>query len=383
MASNLHSKRVLFVVTDCISFNVLCKGQLEYLVSERKFKLDLVCGGSKEEVKKLIERDVGKVFHVSSLCRNPSPIKDLLTLLQLLRIFARRKPSVVVLSTPKALLLGSVAAFVSGVPVRIALVRGRVYEHFSGPKRWFYSLLDKLSLALSTWSVFISQEMMRVFGEEQLSAPDKSLIIGSGSSNGVDVDHFRPATLTERNLVRRNLLLAPQDFVVLCIGRLCRDKGAEDLISVLKCICFDCVFVWVGPVEDRNLLERLSSSLGVNARFKHFSRVDDVRPFYWASNLHLFLSYREGFGNVALEAASCGLPTIAYDVSGIRDSVPDGVSGVRIPFGDTFGVARAIERLHAYPDERAKLGEGGRSWAKDNFEQRKLWSRWADFLESP
>ena len=138
-------KRCCLLVTDALSFNVLCRGQLEYL-KEKGFELVLVAGGGRDELDEVERRGVGRVVNVGFV-RKPSLLKDLFALFRLFWFFLFNRFDLVVYSTPKALLLASVAAFCSGQSRRIAIVRGRAYENFSGLRRSVFAFLDKAALS--------------------------------------------------------------------------------------------------------------------------------------------------------------------------------------------------------------------------------------------
>ncbi|WP_250163866.1 glycosyltransferase [Psychrobacter sp. WY6] len=84
------------------------------------------------------------------------------------------------------------------------------------------------------------------------------------------------------------------------------------------------------------------------------------------------MSYREGFGSVAIEAASCAVPTFAYDVVGVKDSVKEGISGRKFNFKDMSSVAEAI-RDAVTDKEFEKRYPDARDWAIANFERKQLW----------
>ena len=193
------TKKICFIITDAISFNVLCRGQLEFIRDNSDFDITLVCGGSQTQLDILEKRKIGKVIN-ANFKRNPSLLKDTKSLLFLLKYLTLNRFDIVVYSTPKALLLGSIASCVTLHKNRVAIVRGRVYENFSGKKRLFFHMLDKIALSTSSKVVFISDSLRQAYLNDDLIERSKGVLLGSGSSNGVDTINYSPAknSITER-----------------------------------------------------------------------------------------------------------------------------------------------------------------------------------------
>ncbi|CAN1534627.1 RfaG Glycosyltransferase [Sphingomonadaceae bacterium] len=374
------SATLMMVVTDAVSFNILCAGQLEYIRRHWSGRIVLVCGGSYEQVSKLIDRNVGDVVHLPQLRRRPSLFSDLISLIHLFAVIMRVRPVIVVYSTPKALLLASLVAFLAGVRVRLALIRGRVYENFKGYRRMVFVVLDRVSLGLSTHTVFISESLRKAYTEEGIVAPPKADVLGAGSSNGIDTLLFRPPSSMERRKCRQNLGLKVDEFAVLAVGRLCVDKGAREFCQIAERLGPPFRFFWVGSVEDQSLLSDIERAGKIGGNVEYIGQVENVLPYLWAADAHLFLTHREGFGNVAIEAAACGLQTVAFDVVGVTDSVANGVSGTRVPFADISAVAAVLMELQMSGSSRASDRVAARSWVEREFNQHICWSRWFQYL---
>ena len=361
-------KKICFIVTDAVSFNVLCKGQLEYIAQALGADITLVCGGRGEDVEKLKARDVGDLAFVP-FCRKPSLFKDLYCLWLLLLFFCRNRFDLVVYSTPKALLLGSLASFITLQRRRVALVRGRAYENFTGKKRRLFVALDKLSLLISQKIIFISPSLRNVYLKEGITSSDKSLVIAKGSSNGVDVNRFRPVE------VRR------EAFRIVTVGRICVDKGVKELREIIRNVKSRnpaVEFELVGEIEDSTASDVVGELLRLEG-VVYLSSNPHVEQVFQRADLHLFLSHREGFGNVALEAAACGIPTFSFDVVGVRDSVAHGVSGMRFARGDIFEIANEIVRAAESREQFSRRYSGARKWAVENFSQNAVWESYAVF----
>lgn len=367
------------VATDALSLNVLYRGQLEYL-RDSGVVVSLVCGGRPSEVACLRARGVGEVVHVP-LVRKPKPLGDLIALVQLTFLFCRKRYRTVVLTTPKAILLGALSAWLGRQPRRVVFFRGRVYENYRGIKRKIFVLIDWLSAACAHEILFVSNSLMDAYCQDSKIYRRKGRVLGSGSGNGVSLSDFDPARYSADEVrgLRDALGLSDENFVAISIGRICFDKGLAELLALARrAACDDpsVRFLVVGDVEEGSEVafgELLSIGNVLHVRF-----ASEVSCYFRLADVHLFLTHREGFGNVAIEAAAMGVPTIAFDVVGVRDSVAEGISGRRVPLGNVDAVWAELQRGRSEPDRAVTAGEV-RRWVVENFEQTRVWGAYAAF----
>lgn len=372
--------KLCFVATDAVSFNVLYRGQLEFLAASG-FRLTLICGGNVHEMKKLRARNVGKVIDFS-LVRDPNIWIDLVSLFKIFWHFLWNRYETVVCTTPKALLLGSIAAFCTLQKRRIAFFQGRVYENYWGIRRRFYVFLDRIAIAGSHEVLFVSNSLMHEFQKDIPVVKRKGSVVGAGSANGVDVESFSYDAFAPEDLLelRLELGLEASDFVIVIAGRINADKGIKeiaDVIEKMRAHRSSVRFLFVGRFESADAERHIGKFL-TSGSVVHVGFTSDIARYMALADLHLFLSHREGFGNVAIEAAACGIPTIAFDVVGIRDSVSEGVSGWRVPFGDADAVVLKLIKLSTSPNR--PLIQGARTWAVEHFAQEKVWYAYASHL---
>lgn len=361
-------KRVCMLVTDAVSFNILCRGQLEFFRDNYDVELTLLCGGSERETQVLRQRDVGRVVPMP-FCRKPSFLQDSWCLIKLFFFLLFNRFDVVVYSTPKALLLGALAAFFSFQKKRVSVIRGRAYEKFSGLKRKIYLWLDKIVVTLSSHNLIISHSLKSSYVSDGFS-PNDLFVLGAGSSNGVDLTRFSTGS---RKFV--------DGFTVGIVGRICTDKGVKQIEQVIDRVLGQKVpvsFLLAGPVEDNDGQSAVDRLLRYGS-VTHFPYVESVEEVFMSLDLHLFLTHREGFGNVAIEAAACSVPTFAFDVVGVRDSVKDGVSGEIFEFLDVERISNAIiEAVHNPVAFKNKYSDS-RKWVIENFDREAVWKRYMSF----
>lgn len=369
--------KICFIVTDVISFNVLCRDQLEYFNNSEELDITLICGGDVEGFEVLKLRNIGDIKKVS-LLRKPSLFNDIRGLTQLTFFLVFNRFDLVVYSTPKALLLGSIASSIALQERKVAVVQGRVYENYKGLKKKIFQNLDKLSFRISDDVLFVSKSLLDVCNQENIINARKAKILGKGSFNGVNTDIFKPISRDKINIIREKFGIPTNTYIVCVVGRICEDKGIKDIEVIAKTLHNKNIkFVFAGNFEDE-IAKSIVDKIIKNDQGYYIPQTSQIHEIFQCSDLHLFLSHREGFGNVAIEAASCGVPTFAYDVVGIQDSVNNNITGQKFIFKDTSAVARAVDSasVDTYFSEKYSRA---RDWAIENFNREKVWQGYLNF----
>ncbi|MBF5043473.1 glycosyltransferase family 4 protein [Aggregicoccus sp. 17bor-14] len=301
------------------------------------------------------------------MARAVTPLQDLASLAQLVRLLRRERPQVVHAHTPKGGLLGMLAGRLAGVPVCIYHLHGLPLETARGRKRLLLRCTERLSCSLAHQVLCVSGSLRAVALRERLVPAHKLQVPGHGSVAGVDAaGHFDPSRhLPARAATRRRLGIPEDAPVVGFVGRIVRDKGVGELASAwgeLRERFPTAHLLVVGAPEPMDpvpagVLEALRQDPRV-----HLAGVTlDVPPLYAAMDVVALPSHREGFGMVNAEAAAMGLPVVTAQVTGCVDSVQAGVTGEMVPVGDARALAAALARYLASPSLRRRHGEAGRA----------------------
>jgi glycosyltransferase involved in cell wall biosynthesis len=308
--------------------------------------------------------------------REMAPAADLVSLLRLCWLLYRLKPDMTEFSTPKAGLLGSIAAMLCRVPARVYFLRGLKLETSTGLKRRVLLAAERLASACSH-SVLCNSESLRNQAIVLGVAPEAKLrLLGGGSSNGVDVERFSPG----RSDLRQRLGLPHDAHVVGFVGRLTRDKGLPELIEA-----FDAILAakpnahlllvgWFDAAEDA-LDNDLRSRIRRHPRIHSTGFVADTAPYYRAMDVMVLPTWREGFPNVVLEAAASGIPVVTTLSTGSRDAVVPEVTGLLIPPGYPVAIREAVLQLLGNPERRCRMGEAARAWVLDQYVNGKVLGR--------
>jgi glycosyltransferase involved in cell wall biosynthesis len=187
----------------------------------------------------------------------------------------------------------------------------------------------------------------------------------------------------ERIAIIHNGVQAVEGFIhepsasprILCMGRLTRQKRVDVLLRAMPSVLRefpDARLDIVGQGPDRARLERLAWSLNLAYQVRFHGYVpgparDQLAARAWVA---VCPSSFEGWGVTAVEASARGLPVVASNVHGLRDSVRDGETGLLVPVDDPTAFARALCTLIGDQEARERMGVAGRAWAA-----RHTWDR--------
>jgi glycosyltransferase involved in cell wall biosynthesis len=300
--------------------------------------------------------------------REISPIADIVSLIRLWWLLLRLRPDMTEFSTPKAGLLGTLAAWLVGVPVRIYMLRGLKVEGTAGFKRRILLAAERAASACAQ-IVLCNSRSMRAEALALGVAPEVKLnLLGDGSSNGVDAERFSPGP----NDVRDRLGLAEQAQVVGFVGRLTCDKGLPELMEAFETVLKSepetqlLLVGWFDAAEDA-LSPELRSRIESHPRVHCTGFVADTAPYYRAMDVMVLPTWREGFPNAVLEAAASGIPVVTTIATGSRDSVVPEVTGLLIPPGYPEAISEAVLKLLRDPERRRRMGKAARAWVVEHY----------------
>jgi hypothetical protein len=288
--------------------------------------------------------------------REIAPISDFISMFRLISLLLRMRPEMTEFSTPKAGLLGSIAAMLAGVPVRIYMLRGLKLETAKGLKRRVLLITEKIAAACAHVVVCNSQSLRDRADSLGIAPASKLVVLGKGSSNGIDVKRFMPG----ESDVREKLGVAGNDLVEAFDAILDAEPRAHLLLVG-----------WADAAEDR-LPAYIQRRIESHPRIHCTGFVDETAPYYKAMDVMVLSSLREGFPNVVLEAAASAVPVITTDVTGARDSVVPGETGLLIPSGSPSAIAESVLQLLRQPALRARMGEAARAWVCRHFTDEEV-----------
>ncbi len=351
------------------SLNTFCRGLLRELQENEGYEVVAVSSPG-EQLDEVSRREGVKAVAVP-MERHISPLKDLKSLLGLIRVFRREKPTMVHSITPKAGLLSMMAAWVCRVPVRLHTFTGLVFPTATGLPQKILILTDRLTCACATHIVPEGEGVKNDLINYRITKKPLK-VLGHGNVRGIDLDHYNPG-LPEVQ-VEASKLRKPGIFTLIFVGRLVRDKGINELVEAfgqLNKEYPDTRLLLVGSLE-----QALDPLLPVtHERIMHGPSIEavgeqsDVRPWLAASDALVFPSYREGFPNVVIEAGAMGLPSIVTDINGSREIIIEGKNGTIVPPRDAKSLLQAMRRLVLDKPMASRMASVSRQLIASRFEQ--------------
>lgn len=173
---------------------------------------------------------------------------------------------------------------------------------------------------------------------------------------------------------------------VVMVSRLLKDKGVFEFFKIAKSITknySNVEFLLVGDTDPNNPMSLTSNEvneISKNSNIKYLGKRADIDLILSNSDIFLFPSYREGFPKVLMEAASCGLPSIVFNVAGCRDAIVDNETGYLIPFKDDSLLQDKLEYLIKNKQEILRMSKNARKYAEINFDVNVISKKHLDLL---
>ena len=375
-------KKLIRITTVPISFKVLLKGQLRFMASNG---FDVKGVSSEGEELREVHENEGIVMEAINMSRKITPFQDLKSLWEMWNFLRKEKPQIVHTHTPKAGIIGMLAARLAGVPHRLHTVAGLPLMEATGIKRKILNFVEKLTYSSATRVYPNSKGLYDFILQNNFTQSNKLKIIANGSSNGINTIFFNPeqVTETERVTLREKLNIQPDDFVFVFVGRIVSDKGINELIKAfselqtaenneltgIKLLLVGGLESDLDPLNPETLAEINQNKDIISAGFQQ-----DVRPFFAISDALAFPSYREGFPNVVMQAGAMGLPSIVSDINGCNEIIVEGENGLIIPPKNVEKLKEKMLTLAKDKNLYTKLKGNSRRMIENRYEQSVVWN---------
>ena len=365
-----------------LSLKVLLKGQLRFMASNG---FDVKGVSSEGEELREVHENEGIVMEAINMSRKITPFQDLKSLWEMWNFLRKEKPQIVHTHTPKAGIIGMLAARLAGVPHRLHTVAGLPLMEAIGTKRKILNFVEKLTYSSATRVYPNSKGLYDFILQNNFTQSNKLKIIANGSSNGIDTTFFSPDQVTEleRVTLREKLNIQPDNFVFVFVGRIVSDKGINELIKAfselqaaennepagIKLLLVGGLENDLDPLNPETLAEINQNKDIISVGFQQ-----DVRSFFAIADALVFPSYREGFPNVVMQAGAMGLPSIVSDINGCNEIIIEGENGLIIPSKNVEKLKEKMLTLAKDKNLYTKLKGNSRRMIENRYEQSVVWN---------
>ncbi len=309
---------------------------------------------------------------VPELVRPVHPLKDWLALRKLEKIFHETKPDIVHTHSGKAGILGRLAAAKAGVPIVIHTIHGPSFGAFQNPlANLIFRAAERRAGKAATRFVTVADAMTRQYLDAGIGRPDQYTKIFSGFD-------LQPFLTAQNNLeLRARLKISPDDIVIGKIARLFKLKGHDDLFTIAPTLVQQCPqikFLLVGDGEWRGRFENKARALGLADKFIFTGLVPprEVARYVGTMDMLVHLSLREGLPRALPQALAAGKPVVAYDCDGAGEVCINDETGFLVRPRDLVKLTERLLQLTHDRSLRAKFGERGREFVKQNFGVEKM-----------
>jgi glycosyltransferase involved in cell wall biosynthesis len=324
--------KLIRVTTVPLALRYLLTGQMRYMKEHGMEVIMISADGKGRE--ELIQHESCE-HYIIPMTRKITPFADLRSLWRLYRYFKKEKPDIVHSHTPKAGLLAMLAAKMAGVNIRIHTIAGLRFMTSSGISREILVAMEKLTARWATQVWPNSFSLFEYIKKNKLVTPKKMEVIGSGSSNGINLSRFSLSALQEEKLMEIKKLVGFDERLtyLLSVGRIVKDKGIDELLNAFVKAYENnkqLRLILVGPFEDE--LDPVSNETREILR-SHPAVIltgwsEDVEYFMSFSFALVHPSHREGFPNVLLQAGAMLCPVICSRIEGNVDIIENEKTGL-------------------------------------------------------
>lgn len=360
--------KICYVVTVPLTIRSFFIPQLNYLASNG-FDVSVICTPDEK-----IESELGKdiTYIPIEIPRGISMLGSLRAIKELKTIFKKEHFDIIQYSTPNAALYASIAAKQVGCRVRNYHLMGLRYLGASGLGSIILKTLEKITCHYSTSIECVSKSNMEMGIKEGLFPPEKVTVVWNGSSGGVNLNRFDCAKRQQwRREVREELGYCDDDFVYGFVGRITRDKGVNELLEAYFRLNTDAKLFLIGPMEDTQTLDtELLNKAKNNSNIQFHNLVTDIERYYAAIDVLILPSYREGFGNVVIEAAAVGTPAIVSGIPGPTDAIDRNKTALVVPAKDARALSEGMGKIRTM--DVSKMGEAAANYSAGHFDGEEL-----------
>ena len=363
-------KKICYVVTKSITIKAFFIPQLKYL-AQNGYSVSVICSPD-DELGAMLGDNIR--FLPVEMPRGLSVLGSVKAISKLKKIFKKEKFDLVQYSTPNASFYASIASKKAKIKVRNYHLMGFRFLGANGLGRFILKYIEKKACKNSTSIECVSKSNLEIGVKEKLFSEKKAVVVWNGSSGGVDLNRFNAKNANEwRKYKREQLNISPEEFVYGFVGRITADKGVKELITAFNRIKMDVPskLVFVGSIDqDNNLSAEILKELDENPNIIKVGQTTEVEKYYPLFDVLVLPSYREGFGNVVIEAEAMGVPVIVSNIPGPIDAMINEHTGLVFESKNVEQLISAMVRAKTFNE--AGYSKNAIEYSKNHFDSNQL-----------
>ena len=363
--------KICLIMSDINIIRFFLRHQL--LEFSTKFDLTIVTyeGGEAE----LAELGViAELVHIRIEQKKITIFKDIMAFVHVYSFLRNRQFSLVQSYASKPGLVAMWAAKLAGVPIRLHWYIGQVWATKTGLYRQLLKAADRLTSIAATNLLVDSRSQLDFLLKEKITTLKKATVLLNGSICGVDCKVFQPDP-ERRKTIREEWGIPESAILFLYMCRFTKDKGAvlcAEAFAQFAANAQNAYIMMVGP-DDENLVPLIRKILSPIAKR---SLIHGFTPqpenYFCAADVCCLPSFREGFGQVLINAGASGLPVIASRIYGIIDAVVEGETAILHEPGNLAQIVQAMQLIYTDETLRINLGMAGRERTTNHFSRELI-----------
>lgn len=363
-------RKICYITTVSITIKAFFIPQLKNL-ADSGYEVTVICSPD-DTLKELLGEKIRYIpVHIA---RGISPKTLIKSIISLKKVFDKEKFDMVQYSTPNAAFCSSIAAKLANIRIRNYHLMGFRYLGAKGILRQVLKLIERITCINSTHIECVSSSNLELGAGERIFSRKKACVVWNGSTGGIDLKRF---DISKRQLwrdeVRKDLGYKNDDFIFGFVGRITKDKGIDELLSAFSNLKNNAKLMLLGSLEGVDTLDKeLYNNAKGNENILFHDSVSDVEKYFAAIDVLVFPSYREGFGNVVIEAAAVGTPAIVSNIPGPVDAVIANKTALIVKSKDAQDLADKMQMLADNPELCMQMGSSCVDYVSKTFDSRIL-----------
>lgn len=375
----MNRKKICFIVSSPYTVKAFLINHIKALSAFYDIYLIANTEGTKPDL--LNEAPIKHIENIK-IVRGISIFEDIIALRQLKKYLQKEKFDAVHTVTPKAGLIGILAAQKARIKIRTHIFTGQVWHTKKGFLKSLLKFMDKIIVKNAT-EILVDGESQRNFLiENKIITKSKSKVLGKGSISGVNTAKFFPDS-NIKTMQRNHLNISKDDVVFMFLGRMNVDKGIKELaiaFNVLSKKYPNTKLLLVGGDEE-NMTEYITKTVHHKNQLIILKHTDRPEEILQSCDVFCLPSHREGFGLSILEASLLEKPIICSNTYGLSDTILDNITGVRHLVKDPESLFKCMENLYINSEERIKMGKKGREYVLEHYKSETITKEWLHFYK--